>query len=272
MITAYARAYQVLNEEKYLHAAEKSARFMRTALYDTKNKRLYRRWRDGERSVTGTSDDYAFLIQGLIDLYESSFDIEWLRWAIELTEKHNELFFDSAKGGFFMTARDHDKNLLLRIKVDSDNVEPASSSVAVLNLLRLAQFTGRDDFHEKAEKTLSLFGAQMKQQPRSLPQMLVAVDYSLSKPKQIIILGGIEGADTRKMLREVHKQFIPNKILMVLGSKESQQQMSTYMPSVSAYSRINGKATAYVCINYACLLPTNDVQVMSRALEGISDK
>lgn len=266
MISAFARSSQVLNEPGYLRAAEKAAHFIKSKMYDQKNKRLFRRWREGERKIPGNANDYAFLTQGLIDLYEASFDVKWLHWAVELTEEQNNLFYDHQQGGFYMTSIDHDKNLLLRLKKDSDNVVPAASSVAILNLLRLIQFTGREDFLHAAEKTLTLFGAQLKQQPQSLPQMLVALDYYFSKPRQIIIVGDPERSDTQEMLRAVHEQFIPHKILIVLNSAESRKAIGAYMPFVRGLTRIDGKATAYVCINYTCALPTNDIQVMSRLL------
>ncbi|MFC1714842.1 thioredoxin domain-containing protein [Candidatus Poribacteria bacterium] len=268
MISALARASQVLDEPRYLKAAERASRFTKSEIYDSENKRLFRRWRENERKVTGTASDYAFLIQGLIDLYEASFDIGWLNWAVELTEEQNSLFYDQENGGFYMTASDHDDNLIVRMKGDSDNVEPSAASVATLSLLRLSQFTDSEDFLKIAEKTLTLFGDQMKRHPRSLPQMLVALDYYLSKPQQIIIVGDLDSPDTQEMLKAVHQRFIPSKILVVLSDEESQKAVRGYLPFVENLARINDRATAYVCVNYTCALPTNDVQVMSRVLDG----
>ena len=268
MISALARAAQVFDDPEYLKAGEKAASFMRNRLYDSKNNRLYRRWREGERKISGIADDYAFLTQGLLDLYEASFNVEWMDWAIQLTEAQLKLFYDANNGGFYMTAPGHDNNLLIRAKEDSDNVEPSASSVAASNLLRLAQFTDREDFRKPAEKTLTLFGAQMKQQPRSLPQMLVALDYALSKPQQIIIVGDPESSDTRRMLRLVHERFIPNKILMVVDEGKGKEIFLRWLPFLKGMNRIEGKATAYVCINYACELPTNDFKTLSLILDG----
>ncbi len=268
MISALARASQVLDEPGYLKAAEKASRFIKSEIYDSENKRLFRRWRENERKVAGTASDYAFLVQGLLDLYEASFDIEWLNWAIELTEEQNNLFYDQENGGFYMTASGYDDNLLVRMKGDSDNVEPSAASVATSNLLRLSQFADREDFLKIAEKTLTFFGAQMKDYPRSLPQMLVALDYYLSKPQQIIIAGDLEAPCTQEMLKAIHQRFIPNKIIIVLGDAESQKAVSGYLPFVENLARIDNKATAYVCVNYTCALPTNDVQVMSHILDG----
>lgn len=191
-----------------------------------------------------------------------------ITWAVELTEEQNILFYDQEKGGFYMTASGHDDNLLVRMKGDSDNVEPSAASVATLNLLRLSQFTDREDFLQIAEKTLTLFGAQMKRYSRSLPQMLVALDYYFSKPQQIIIAGDLEAPCTQEMLKAVHQRFIPNKILIVLGDAESQKAVSRYLPLVEGFARIDDKATAYVCVNYTCALPTNDVVMMNEILDN----
>ena len=266
MISALARASQVLNETRYLKAAEKAAQFIHSNLYDSRQ--LFRRWRAGDRKGAGLASDYAFLTQGLIDLYEASFDIEWLSWAIELTERQIDLFYDQEKGGFYMTASNHDENLLLRLKEDMDNVEPSASSVASLNLLRLGQLNDRADFLEAAEKNLTLFGNQMKQQPRSLPQMLVALDYYLSKPQHIVIVGDPESSDAQEMLAAIHQRFIPGKVLIVVDNAESQTDIGKYLPFIQDFSRIDSKATAYVCIDYTCSLPTNDVQAMSHILSS----
>ncbi len=123
------------------------------------------RWRDGDRQARGIADDYAFVSQGLIDLYEADFNPDWLDWSVELTEAQNKRFYDVDKSGFFMTATDQDANLLFRVKEDMDNVEPSASSVAALNLQRLAQYTDRKDFQEMAEKTLKCFGTSLKESP-----------------------------------------------------------------------------------------------------------
>ncbi|OGR88417.1 MAG: hypothetical protein A3J74_05590 [Elusimicrobia bacterium RIFCSPHIGHO2_02_FULL_57_9] len=267
MISANARAAQILDDARYLDAAQKSAAFIRTRLYGEKANRLHRRWREGERKVSGLAVDYALLTQGLIDLYEATFDVEWLNWAVQLSEAQLKLFYDPEKGGFYQTAPGHDKNLLIRSMDDSDNVIPAASSVAALNFLRLAQFTDRKDFRQAAEKTLTRFGAQMAQQPRSLPQMLVALDYALSKTKQIIIAGNLQSPDTREMVRQVQSRFIPNKILMVVDEGKNKEAFLRWLPFLKGVGRIKGKATAYVCVDYACELPTNDPRTFETILD-----
>src|SRR5438046_36988 len=139
MISAYARAAQVLDDPRYLEIATRAANFLREQLYDSSRKILYRNYRQGRSDIQGFADDYAFVIQGLIDLYEASFDIEWLKLAIQLQETQDRLFFDEKNGGYFSTSG-KDRSVFLRMKDDNDGAEPAASSVAALNLLRLSQF------------------------------------------------------------------------------------------------------------------------------------
>ncbi|MBI4051575.1 MAG: thioredoxin domain-containing protein [Elusimicrobia bacterium] len=269
MISALAKAHRILGDPQYLKAGEKAAWFIQEHLYDAKDKRLYRRWRAGERKIFGMADDYAFLVQGILDLYEASFDIRWLDWAMELTEEQNRLFYDVREGGFYMTAPGHDKNLIVRAKEDSDNVEPSASSVAALNLLRLAQFADRGDFREMAQKTLALFGTQMAEQPRSLPQMLVALNFFLSKPIQVVIAGKPDAPDTQAMLRQVSRKFMPNKILILADGGKNQKVLAGRLPFLKGVVPIQGKATAYVCVNYACELPTSDLKKLDLILHSI---
>ncbi|MEE8424754.1 MAG: thioredoxin domain-containing protein, partial [Elusimicrobiota bacterium] len=267
MISAFAKGYQVLEDERYLAAAEKAADFLKKNLYDSSKKRLYHRWREGDRAVEGLADDYAFLIQGLLDLYEASFDPDRLDWALALAERLQTDFYDKGKGGYFMTAEGSSPNLLVRLIQDSDNVEPAASSVAALALLRLAQLTHREDLRKAAEATLRRFGKQMKDQPRSLPQMLAAVDFATAKPRQIIIAGGLEEPATREMLRMVHARFMPTKVLMVLPPGKTKDRLAARAPYLRGMVPIGGKPTAYICVNFACELPTNDLEAVSKMLD-----
>ena len=267
-ISAFAKAGAVFEDQDFLNSAVKTAEFVHTHLYDAKSHRLYRRWRDGERKIHGTADDYAFLAQGLIDLYESSLDVRWLEWAIELTEIQQKLFFDAKNGGYFTTAEEDSKDLLARSKTDSDNVEPAASSIAALNLLRLAQYTDRDDFQKAAEKTLGAFGKQMKEQPRALPQMLCALDFYIANAGQIVIAGSPEAPDTQEMLRVVRERFVPDKILMLADGGKGQEALAKRLPFLKGVRPIKGKATAYVCVHYACDLPTSDLTTLRQLLDG----
>ena len=151
MISAYARGAQVLDEPRYLEIATRAGKFLRTNLYEEKSKLLYRNYRGGRSDIEGFADDYAFVIQGLLDLYEASFDVEWLKFAVELQETQDRFFFDEKNGGYFSTSG-KDESVFLRMKDDNDGAEPAASSVAALNLLRLAQFRDENRLQSGREK------------------------------------------------------------------------------------------------------------------------
>ena len=267
MISAFARAYQVLDEPKYLQAAERAADFVLNKLYHPQTKTLKRRYRDGEAKYPAHLDDYAFLTMSLIDLYEAAFDIKWLDQAVALTETQNRLFWDKKDGGFYDTSGE-DETILLRTKEDYDGAEPSANSIAVLNLLRLSQMLDRKEWWDMAEKTLRLFGSRLQSIPHAMPQMLAAVDFSLDKPKQIIIAGQPQAPDTRAMLRAVHARFMPNKILLLMDGGEGQDYFSRHLPFVKSMTRLDKKATAYVCENYTCQLPTTEVGMLVELLEG----
>ena len=271
MISAFARAGRALGEPSYLRAAEKSADFILSKLYDPKTKRLLRRYRDGEARYEAHLADYGFFTQGLLDLYEAAPETRWLKQAIELTEQQNALFYDQKNGGFFDTTG-NDATLLFRTKEDYDAAEPTGNSIAVLNLLRLAQMTDNRKWREMANRTLALFSGRLNEFPQAMPQMLTALDYHLDKPKQIIIAGQRGKEDTEKMLREAHAQYIPNKIILLADGGAGQQFLNRYLSFIETVKMRGGKATAYICENYACKLPTSDLSVMAKLLETKEEK
>ena len=265
MISALACGYQVLQEKEYLEAAEQAATLIAEQLYDKESGVLKRRLRAGEAAIDGLIRDYAFFIQGLLDLYESSLEGGWLLLAMDLTEIQNRLFWDADNGGFFTTSGE-DPSILVRMKNDYDGAEPSPNSVAVLNLLRLSQMSGNQEWAEMAERTLQAFQGRLRAAPPSMPQMMVAVDFYLDKPKQILIAGEKDSPDTQAILREVHKRFLPNKIVLLVDGGAVQERLAPGLEILETLSRLDGKATAYICENYVCQLPTNDVAVVARLL------
>ncbi len=266
MISALARAYQVLGEPAYLQAAKKATTFILTTLYDSKTGRLLRRYRAGEARFDAHLEDYAFLVMALLDLYEADLDIRWLEQAVQLTERQIRLFSDRKEGGFFDTVPSD--TLLVRTKEDYDGAEPSGNSIAALNLLRLSEMLNHQQWRRMAETTLMLFSERLEQHPPSLPQMLVALDFYLDKPKQIIIAGKPEGADTRRLLRVMYERYLPNKVLLLADGGAGQEYLSQRIPFLKQVKMIDGKATAYICQNYACQLPTTDPQMVAKLLEG----
>jgi uncharacterized protein YyaL (SSP411 family) len=271
MISAFARAAQVLDNPAYANAATQAAAFLKARLYDAEQGTLKRRYRAGDVAIDGFLEDYAFLIQGLMDLYETSFDTQWLVWAVQLQQKQDELFWDTRQGAYFATTG-HDTSILFRMRDEYDGAEPSANSISAMNLLRLWQMTDRDDWKARADKTFSAFSKTIQESPEVLPQLVAALDFSLSKPKQIIIAGRPNAADTRAMLRLVHQRYIPHKFLILADGGAGQRQMARWLPFVDAIRQKDGKATAYICENYVCKLPTSDLQVAARLLdEKLSD-
>jgi uncharacterized protein YyaL (SSP411 family) len=265
MISAFARGAQVLGDPAYLEAATRAATFLREQLYDSSRKILRRSYREGAGQVEGFADDYAFLIQGLLDLYEASFDVSWLRFAIELQETLDRLFFDEERGGYF-SGTGKDASILLRMKEDNDSAEPAASSVAALNLLRLAQMRDEKSWRERAEKTIRAFSPQLDHFPSAMPQLLVALDFSLSKPRQIVVAGERDRAETRALLSEVHRHFLPNKILLLADGGEGLRYLEEKLEALRGMKPMEGKAAAYVCENFTCKAPVTDPEALGELL------
>ena len=267
MISAFARAAQALDEPRYVAAAEASANFIRTKLFDSATGRVKRRFRAGEVAVDGFLDDYAFLIQGLLDLYEASFDVSWLTWAVALQEKEDELFWDARGGGYFTTSG-QDPSVLVQMREEYDGAEPSPNSVAAMNLLRLAQITDLAACKEKAEKLFAASARRLEEAPEAVPQLVAALEFRLSKPRQIIIVGERDREDTRALLQIVRERFLPNKVLLLVDGDQTRSQLAHWLPIVQGMKPVRGKATAYICENYVCKLPTTDPREVASMLDG----
>ncbi len=258
MISAFARAAQVLNDVSYLETATRAGKFIRANLYDEPRRILFRSYREGRGEVEGFADDYAFVIQGLLDLYEASFDPGWLKFALELQRQMDALFWDNESGGYF-TVTGHDSNILLRLKEDNDSAEPAASSVTALNLARLAAIRNDSELLARAKKTVNAFARQLAQFPSALPQMLVAFDFLEGSPRQIVIAGDSDSPETKALLAEMHRHFLPNKVLLLADGAEGQSYLGEKNEAIRAMSMLGRKPAAYVCENFACKAPVTDV-------------
>jgi uncharacterized protein YyaL (SSP411 family) len=263
MISAFARAAQVLDDPAYLAAAQKAAHFIQKQLW--KDGRLLRSYRQGASDVGGFCDDYAALIQGLLDLYEADFDVHWLQWASELQARQDTLFLDREHGGYFSVTKDA-PNILIRTKEDYDGAEPSPNSVSALNLQRLAQITGNQGLAAQAHALLAAFADQLSRAPTALPEMLVALDASLSKPHQIVIAGPREAEATRALLREVHSHYLPNTIVLFADGAAGQQWLADRLEFLKTVGPVDGQPAAYVCQDFVCQLPTTDVAKLRKLL------
>lgn len=264
MISSFARAAQVLDDPAYLESAQRAARFIHEHLC-AKDGRLLRNFRQGASDVYGFAEDYAFLIQGLLDLYEADFDTDHLQWAYELQVRMNQLFADEEHGGFFSVTKDA-PNILLRTKEDYDGAEPSPSSVAALNLLRLAQIKNAPEFATQAQKTIDAFSDRITRAPVTIPQMLVAFDFSLAKPRQIVIAGPRDSTATRALLREIHARYLPSKIVLLADGATGQKWLGERLEFIRTVTPINGQPAAYVCENFVCQLPTSEVAKLRELL------
>ena len=267
MLSALAKAGQAFDDRQYLDAATAAARFIDTRMYDAGTGALKRRYRQGDADIDALLEDYAFLIQGLIDLYEASFDARWLSWAIRLQETQDRFFWDEQDGGYFSTRADA-VHLLARVKEEYDGAEPAANSVAALNLIRLWKFTDRAPLRERADAVFKALTPRLSRSGLSMPQLLVALEWARSKPRQIVVAGSPTGADTQALLRLVHERFIPKKIVLLADGGAGQAQLTALVPFVENMTAIRGRATIYVCENYVCRLPTSDPAVAARLLDG----
>ncbi|MCH7760927.1 thioredoxin domain-containing protein [candidate division TA06 bacterium] len=263
MISSMTYAYQVLEEPKYLEAAQSSAKFIQKEL--VKKGRLLRRYREGEAKFLGYLVDYAFFVMALIDLYEATFEIDYLKEALRLHSEMVRLFWDEQGGGFFDTGNDGEV-LLARSKEVYDGAIPSGNSIAILNLLRLSELTGNRDLKTLAEKSLNSFSSLLNQSPTAYPQLLCGLDFYLDTPKEIVLAGRHNAEDTRVLLQGIHRHFIPNKVLALATPGDGKTQK--LIPMLEGRLTLNGKATVYVCENYTCKLPTTEVRVMEELLLG----
>jgi uncharacterized protein len=267
MIAALAKGYQALRDPLYLQAAARAADFILGSLRRNSGK-LFRRYRQGEVAHPACADDYAFLIWGLIEVYEAGFNVRYLEEAIRLQQMMLDRFWDEQDGGFYFTAHDGEK-LIVRDKEIYDGAVPSSNSVAVLNLLRLARMTGNTAWEEKAERVFQAFFHLISDYPSAYTQFLHAVDFALGPSREIVITGDLEKESTQKMIEAVHAAFLPNRVLMHLGRAEDVGRLAALAPFAAALAPNDGEPIVYICENFACRSPISDLVELERVL-GLS--
>jgi uncharacterized protein len=266
MISALALGGAVLNEPRYAAAARRAADFVVDRMYQPRTGTLLRRYRQGEAAIPGFLDDYALFVQALLDLYEAQFEWRDLDLAIRLTEKQIELFEDRQQGAFFSSPAG-DATLVMRVKDDYDGAEPSGNSVAILNLLRLVQFTARSDFRVSAEHALAAFAPRLSAAPVTLPLMLSACEFRAGDPRQIVIVGDRGAGDTNSLIRAAHSRFLPNRIVLLVDSPETRKALAAGIPAIDGMEKVAGRAAAYVCRNYACQLPVSEASELAELLQ-----
>ena len=260
MIAALAKANQVLGNKKYLQAATKAADFILKEMKTPEGK-LYHRYAKGEKAVNGFLDDYAYLVYGLIELYESSFEEKYLQSSIELTKTMIEEFWDKENGGFFFTTKSADDSVP-RLKQIYDGAVPSGNSVALYNLLRLARISGETDFEIYANKLLKVFSDEVNDQPLGHTFMLVGLEFALGPTFNIVLVGDPSDKNTDALLAALSKVYLPN-LTITLWTPENKSKISGMV-----YEKIDGKPTVYICRDQTCMPPTNSIDKMLELLKS----
>jgi len=256
MISALAKAGAALGEPRYIEAARKAASFLRTHL--VADGRLLRTWRDGASPIPAFAEDHAFLIQGLLDLYEADFEAEWLRWALQLQTQQDTLFWDEEGGSYYSSAAG-DPLLAVRLKDDYDGAEPSANSISALNLLRLGRMLHEPAFEERARRVVAAHQAQLDRVPTGVPQMLVALDFALAPASQAVVAGQRGAADVTAWLERLHRSFHPRRVLLLADEGSS---FTSQNPALAAMKSLDGKAALYLCEDFSCQAPmTNPDQL-----------
>ena len=254
MISAFARSGLILKNQDYIDTAKKAARFILKNLY--KNSRLLRSYNDGKANHEAYLDDYAFFIAALLDLFEADPDPLWLKTAIELDRTLLNFYEDISDGGFFMTAKDHE-NLIAREKPGIDGALPSGNAIAAMNLFRLSKFTSNEEYKKRGVKTIQAFSALFESNPAILSEMMLALDFSLDIPKEIVIVSpkGKKSA-SEPMLKELRKTFLPNRILIQIEEGEHAKKLSKMTPLIKGKTASNNSSVAYICEEGICYLPS----------------
>lgn len=280
MISALARAHQVIERPdlvdgagaapEYLTAAIRAAEFLQRELFEAGTGLLYRTWRGGRGTTEGFAEDYAFVIQGLLDLYEASFELRWLQWAVRLQAKMDELFADVDRGGYFNSAA-NDPSILLRLKDDYDGAEPAPSSVAALNLFRLGAVfdtpKGGEGYRERGRRCLDAFRGQWLNAPQAMPQMLCALELALDAPRHVLLAGNPAAREFRALAAALTGKIGPRRVVLGLTDAESRAWLAERAPWLRDMPLPDAGAVAYVCEEFTCRLPVTEPEALRQALE-----
>ncbi|MBN2269425.1 MAG: thioredoxin domain-containing protein [Sedimentisphaerales bacterium] len=267
MISSMACGGAVLDEPKYVDAAKKAADFVLSSL--RQGGRLKRFYRNGKAIEAAFLDDYAFLILGLLDLYEATFDPKWLVDARELTLQMIDIFGEEDGAAFYLTAKDAE-HLIIRSKPAYDGAVPSGNSVAALALLRLGLLTMDDKITARAEKLIESFSAKLSQSPISLSAMLNALDLRIGPAQEIIIAGDSDQPETRDMLKLIRSRFLPNAVLLLHPSGQAAEEIEEVVPFLKGQLPMGGKVTAFGCENYVCRKPVNEVKALEDVLDGMT--
>ncbi|MEO8204808.1 MAG: thioredoxin domain-containing protein [Chthoniobacterales bacterium] len=261
MISAFAQGYRILGDEQYRDAAVRAAEFVLKNLR-TKDGHLLRSWREEPSAIAGFAEDYAFLTQAFLDLYEATLEPRWADLALAFQGQQDALFLDKNVGNYFSSAGG-DPLVPLRMKEDYDGAEPSANSISAMNLLRLGRLLHREDLEEHAKRILAASAPGLAQAPMTLPQMLCVLDFALHPPAQMVIVG--TASDTREMVKTLHAAYLPEMVTLL---KDTEQSGASALSKVlEPFNTIDGKATFYLCENFTCQVPRTTLADLKKVLE-----
>jgi hypothetical protein len=286
MIAAFSRMARLLGglgdenrdaAERYLQAAKHAAEFFHVRMWNAGTKTLLRRYRDGHAEIEAYAEDYAYLIAGLLDLFQADPDPEWLDWAIALQRRQDELFWDEREGGWFSTTG-RDPSVLMRMKEDYDGAEPTASSMSVLNLIWLSHLAPGvidESWTDRIDRTLKLFGARLEQMGRAVPMMAAALSTYTAGVQQVVIVDGVgtelaRPAGGANLARTIALRHLPFAIVLRVNA-EQRRALAARLPMVAAMEPVNGATAVYICRDFTCEAPVTTVEALDLRMSGSED-
>jgi len=265
MMAALAKAAQVFNNKDYALKAEKTLNFILKNMMQ-KSGGLVHRYRKGEAKIPGYADDYTFLILGIIELYQVTFNPKYLQISLDLNNYLINHFWDKTNGGLFFTS-DTNEKLLTRIKEIYDGAIPSANSVTMYNLIRLARITGNTDLEQKAKQIGKTFSNQITKMPTGYTQMMASLDFAIGPSFEIVIVGNKDKKDTQKIIQNINSIYLPNKVVILKEPDLKDLLIEELVPFIKDYSQIKNQATIYVCKNQQCQLPITNIEKMATAIK-----
>ncbi|CAG8654992.1 8293_t:CDS:10 [Gigaspora margarita] len=264
MITGLARAYDSLHDKKFLDLAEGAAKFLKEKMYIHDKKVLLRSFREGPGEVEGFVDDYSYLIEGLLHLYQSSFNESYLAWAVDLQDRQNQLFYDEQSGGYY-NVKEGTKDILLRLKDDHDGAEPSANSVSVSNLILLGNIVNNLDYNAKAERTLKYFAGSLNSIPYSMSAMVASLMLHIKSVKQIMVVGREQNPTVQQFIEAIRDRFIPNKTLLLARPENEFLLEKNEMAKVTVQGEFtkgteDNVPSVHICENFTCGMPISNIE------------
>ena len=261
MLAGFAEAAAILNRQDYLEVARRNAQFVLDNLRG--DGLLLRTYKDGHAKLNAYLEDYAFFVNGLVTLFETSGELQWLEEALSLTTTMINEFWDDEDGGFFYTGRSHE-TLIVRSKDFSDNATPSGNSVAAEVLLRIGLLTDNADYQRRASSILRLMASTVQRYPSGFGRLLCALDFHVGAPKEIALVGDLDKPETQSLLNEIWSRYLPNKVVATVSPTNT--RAGDVVPLLRERPQIDGKATAYLCEHFACKNPTTDPRELASQL------